>query len=463
MSSNDGKNVQTDENSAAPRLFFSRKQFCDCVNERVANGAYRPTSDSKAYLVFACIENLEDYALSRGAARRDNLASHLIEYLAYAFGGDVYAQVYDGVFAVVAVHGRRYTNIEDGIRAVRTAFGGCLEDFFADRGLWLRFGFYAFSPYSEDADYAIRVARSACDSIARRRDVYMFEATEDYISSDGIRHYVINYVKEALEKDWVRPFFQPIVDAQTGEVCDAEVLARWFDPVEKHISSLKAEGVFPNHFIPPLEDAHQTRMLDLKMLRDACSAAQRRMESGLTAVPISVNLSRCDLEPREGEENLAIVDMVGSIVDTHGVPRSEVHIEITESAMVDDTIDLAQAIARFHDEGFEVWLDDFGSGESSLNVLKDYDFDLIKVDMAFLRGFEGNERSKTVLSAVARLAKELGLRTLVEGVETQKQYEFLKAEGFGLLQGWLFGRPNPSYDEVSDRVPAGSGMVATSA
>ena len=138
------------------------------------------------------------------------------------------------------VRDRRYDIVEDGIRAVRKAFGALLEDYFADRGLWLRAGFYAFSPYGEDAEYAIHVARSACDSLAGRRDVYMLEADEDYISSDGIRHYVINYVKEALEKDWVRPFFQPIVDAQTGEVCDAEVLARWFDPVEKHISSPKA-------------------------------------------------------------------------------------------------------------------------------------------------------------------------------------------------------------------------------
>lgn len=109
-------------------------------------------------------------------------------------------------------------------------------------------------------------------------------------------------------------------------------------------------------------------MLDLKMMSDACKAMQRRIEKGQTVVPISVNLSRCDLEPHEGETELAIVDMVSSIVDEHGVPRSMVHIEITESAMVDDTIDLARAIARFHDEGFEVWLDDFGSGESSLTM-----------------------------------------------------------------------------------------------
>ena len=101
VSTTDDNNSRMDKSSAAPRLFLARKQFSDRVNERLASGAYRPAADSKTYLVWVCVENLGDYALSRGAARRDGLASHLIDHLAYAFGGDVYAQVYDGTFAVV--------------------------------------------------------------------------------------------------------------------------------------------------------------------------------------------------------------------------------------------------------------------------------------------------------------------------------------------------------------------------
>ena len=98
---------------------------------------------------------------------------------------------------------------------------------------------------------------------------------------------------------------------------------------------------------------------------------------------------------------------------------------------------------RFRDAGFEVWMDDFGCGYSSLNLLKDYDFDVLKVDMEFLRDMEGNERSKTIVSAVLEMARSLGIRTLVEGVEKPGHRDFLREAGCDMMQGYLFGKPRP--------------------
>nr|WP_307916791.1 EAL domain-containing protein [Lactobacillus delbrueckii] len=129
-------------------------------------------------------------------------------------------------------------------------------------------------------------------------------------------------------------------------------------------------------------------------------------------------------------------------VARYGLSRDQVHIEITESALNDSGQAMVEAVQHFHDLGYQVWMDDFGSGYSSLNVLKDYHFDVIKIDMVFLRKFD--DRSKTIVRNICRMAKELGIRTVCEGVETQEQFDFLKED---LAQGSLFSPPVP-LDEL---------------
>lgn len=119
------------------------------------------------------------------------------------------------------------------------------------------------------------------------------------------------------------------------------------------------------------------------------------------------------------------------------------HIEITESALTSDPERLKTAIDRFHEAGYSVWMDDFGSGYSSLNVLKNYRFDWIKLDMSFLRDFSSNPASSVIIRSVVEMAKRLGIHTLCEGVETKDQYDFLRSIGCELAQGYLFLKPVP--------------------
>ena len=134
--------------------------------------------------------------------------------------------------------------------------------------------------------------------------------------------------------------------------------------------------------------------------------------------------------------------MVISSCKRWNIPYDLLAIEVTESAL-NDRSDLRAEMDRFRAAGFEVWMDDFGCGYSSLNLLKDYEFDVLKVDMEFLRDLEVNERSKTIVGSVISMAKRLGIRTLVEGVETTAQHEFLRSLGCDMMQGYLFGKPRP--------------------
>ena len=153
-------------------------------------------------------------------------------------------------------------------------------------------------------------------------------------------------------------------------------------------------------------------------------------------IPTSFNLSRLDFF--QG----SIFEDVETIRERYQMPRNMLYVEITESAFVTEGDVLRQEIDRFREAGYEVWMDDFGSGYSSLNTLKDYTFDEIKIDMAFLSQF--TEKSQDIIRAIVRMAKGIGIHTLVEGVETREQAEFARSIGCELLQAiisaspWLF-------------------------
>ena len=181
-------------------------------------------------------------------------------------------------------------------------------------------------------------------------------------------------------------------------------------------------------------------MLDL-----VCKNMRRVLDAGERIVPTSINFSRADFSVVD------IPDEVEKITKKYNIPPEYLHIEITESALLDDEVDLVEAMARLRKNGFALWLDDFGSGYSSFNAIKDYKFDVIKLDMAFLIGFDKNEKAKPVIESVIKMAESIGMRTLCEGVETKEQAEFLKKIGCEKLQGYLFSKPI-SYADLNVKI-----------
>lgn len=248
---------------------------------------------------------------------------------------------------------------------------------------------------------------------------------EDKNRENAIADYVRNHVDEAIAKGEIRIYYQPLVRALTGKICGVEALARWQSEAYGFLT--------PNQFIPVLEASDQIYKLDCHIIREVARRYRERSESGLSTVPFSVNLSRkdflyCDMP--------ALVDRA---VKENQVPPSMVCLEITESALAAGKETIDQAIRRFHQSGYEVWLDDFGSGYSSLNTLKDHHFDVMKIDMAFLSSL--TPRSKAIITSMVHMAKKIGLQTLAEGVETKEQYAFLREIGCELLQGYYFSPP----------------------
>lgn len=243
---------------------------------------------------------------------------------------------------------------------------------------------------------------------------------------------IINEMQNALETEQFEVYLQPKFVMNTNEPFGAEALVRWKHP-EKGL-------IFPGQFIPVFERNGFIRKLDFYMWERVCKLLRKWLDSGIQPAPISVNVSRVNMY------NPNLVCMLSELLDKYSIPASLLNLEITESSYMDNPNQMKKTIAELKSIGFIIMMDDFGSGYSSLNALKEIDVDILKIDMKFLPTGESDSRSERILSSVIRMAGWLDLPVIVEGVETHEQKEFLQSIGCNYVQGFLFAKPMPVPD-----------------
>lgn len=246
--------------------------------------------------------------------------------------------------------------------------------------------------------------------------------------------YIRSHLETAVSHGDIEIWYQPQIRALSGQVCGFEALARWKDPELGYL--------YPNKFIPVLEKNYLIHKLDSFIVEEVCKVQSQRLTQGIQLIPISVNLSLEDFQAMD------IVGFIDSCADRYQVPHNYIKIEITETMIHGDPESLHRQLDSLRELGFEVWLDDFGSGYSSLNVLKDYDLDLLKIDREFFSDF--SQKSRSIIASIIRTSKDIGMRSLAEGVETEEQFLFLRKIGCDLIQGYYFGRPAPLEQEMED-------------
>lgn len=271
------------------------------------------------------------------------------------------------------------------------------------------------------------MAKTACDSIKnddlRSWAIYTDEMRKRY----QYRTYVLKNFERALEQKEITVYYQPVVRAYTGEVCGYEALARWESP--------DMGMLMPDVFISTLEEANLIPHLDAYVIQTVGEDLQERRLKNLPVASVSVNLSRIDFTSTD------LLDFLDSIVQERGLQKSDLCLEVTETAMIRDSELLRYGLKRLHDAGYRLFLDDFGSGCSSFGVLKDCAFHAVKIDQAFLRDF--SDRSREIIASIVSMSKALGMHTLAEGAETEEQVRFLKEIGCEMIQGYYYGKPEP--------------------
>lgn len=238
--------------------------------------------------------------------------------------------------------------------------------------------------------------------------------------------------RRALDNGEFYVCYQPVYGIKARKFVSAEALVRWNHPTKGMIS--------PGKFIPVFEKNGFIAELDLYILEQVCIYQKKRMDSGLEPFPISVNISRMSMY------NPKLFDIISDLTTRYRVDPKNFRIEITESAYNDNPAQLLETVGRLRGNCFPVLMDDFGSGYSSLNTLKDIPIDILKLDMKFMQGFEKNGKVGTIVTSIARMSKWLNVPMLAEGVETREQYEFLASIGCAYIQGFYFSRPVPEAE-----------------
>ena len=251
---------------------------------------------------------------------------------------------------------------------------------------------------------------------------------EEYLAALLKKEQITNTMEDALQTGQFKVFLQPQYEITSHRLVGAEALIRWMHPTEGMIS--------PADFIPIFENNGFIYQLDSYVCRRVCQLLVQWKESG-KYVPVSVNLSRVDFQ------NPELISMLESTIQEYSVPKELLHLEITESAYVDSDGELNKTVDELKQLGYIIEMDDFGHGYSSFNMLKDASVDVIKLDMGFLNKESNMDKGGNVIESLVKLAYSLGMLVIAEGVENEREANFLRAIGCNLVQGYLYGKPMP--------------------
>lgn len=386
------------------------------------------------------ITNFKTYNDRFGYEAGDALLRFMAQIIAVEFEGEPFARHSNDKFVILTA---KEDYIEKGRRG---------RDWFrAERSvevyLDLKAGVYPVTHDNVEPRHAVDRASYAMSLIKNVDEEPLKFYDETLQNQYRLRQYVLNNIDKAVQNGYIKVYYQPVIWAEDGTLCGFEALARWIDPEIGFLS--------PSQFIPLLEEIRQIHKLDKCIYESVCQQMRDCLDKNLPVLPTSMNFSRLDFELMDAVAELE------SLVKKYQIPKNLLHVEITESALSKDVKGLQEAMDRLHGLGYVIWLDDFGSGYSSMNVLKDFKFDLLKIDMEFLKNFSGNDNAHKIIQSIISLSKSLNMQSLTEGVETQEMVDFLRECGCGRLQGFFFGKPMP-YEEILAKIADGTYKLKSS-
>ena len=365
----------------------------------------------------------------------DRILDELADYLSTRIGSrGISTRVSSDRFAVF-VSQERYDSdaVNAAFEELHREFNLQLSHLGLRQPVELAAGVYFLTPddvAAPDVDFIVDQAnaaqRRARDQGGNHVAIYDYEFAEKQRRANTIE----NDLTSSIAAGEIEVWMQPQLDYVNGEVIAAEALARWNHATLGSIS--------PAEFIPVLERADKIAELDRYVWNVACYEAHARsVETGAPPLPFSVNVSRSEiLEP-------TLADYLSDLQKRYNLPEQTMRLEVTESAYTEQPDELVAAVAKLRERGFIVEMDDFGSGYSSLNMLRNLPVDVLKLDMGFLRDRGSESNDTVILNTVIRMAHGLGMPIIAEGVETIEQAEMLKTMGCRLMQGYFFAKPMP--------------------
>ena len=377
----------------------------------------------KPHCIYLNIRNFHTYNETYGFAGGDRMLKSVARLISETFPHGLCARFGEDHFAVITAQ----ENLKEKVSRLSVRVNNLRRGVVVE----MKAGIYEVKSGSMDISVICDCAKSACDSIKNEygTNAQIYDGSMD--EKVQLQEHIISSFQEAMDTGRIQIFFQPVVDVKTGKTASVEALTRWDDPKYGRLS--------PANFLYVLEEQRLIHRLDTFVINKVCEELRRRKDLGEELVPVSLNLSRLDFELTD------VVKVIEDAVAKNSIPDDMLRFELTESLIAVDMDAMKRESERLRQHGFKVWMDAFGSGYSSLKVLKDFALDGLKIDMDMIKSVD-DDRADIIISAVIDMARKLGIPALSKGVETKEQLEFLKKAGCDLAQGYLFGRPAPAKD-----------------
>lgn len=290
-------------------------------------------------------------------------------------------------------------------------------------------GIYEVDDGNIDTECMYNFAGVALNSITESEDGSICTYNTKMRDEELWVNMVENDMKHAMENGEFQVYLQPKYSTKEEKLSGAEALVRWIHPTRGFIS--------PGRFVPIFEKNGFVLNLDDFMISEVAKQQEKWMSEGKELFPISVNVSRAHFTRADLAEHIC------GIVDKYEVPHDKIELELTESAFFDDKEVLIKTVKKLKEYGFEISMDDFGAGYSSLNSLKEMPLDVLKLDAEFFRGEDDENRGEVIVGEAITLAKKLNMRIVAEGIETREQVDSLARMDCDLIQGYYFAKPMP--------------------
>ena len=255
--------------------------------------------------------------------------------------------------------------------------------------------------------------------------------------------YIVENFDRALSEQWIEVYFQPIIRTSNGRVCGEEALVRWEDPVFGMLN--------PIDFVPALEASNKVYLLDLYVLEQALGKMEEQLRRGLFVVPTAINISQVDFYVCD------LVEEIASRVEKSNISKHMVALSVSERSIEVGNNYVLSQLEQLQDLGFQIWLDDYGSGDNAPAILQLMHFDLLKINIFFVKQIAFSESAKIILTELIRMAMSLGMETVTEGVEYKEQVDFIKEIGCSRIQGFYYCKPL-SISQILERYEKGTAI-----
>ena len=396
---------------------YNRRKFCE-----VTEAMLKANSDTEYFLIFYDIDNFNIVNNILGVSLGDKILKSMAKIIDKTIkGSGTYGRLDNDHF--VTCYPKEYFDSDCYERNARVDCSSLGIDYTIN----LNFGIYQIKdrtiPVGQMCDRAGMAAHLAGSDYLKPYSFYDDTILDKILAEQEI----VDEMEQALVSGQFQVYLQPVCSLFNKKTIGAEVLVRWLHPRKGLIT--------PGQFIPIFEKNGFIIKLDNYVWEQAAQLLVAREKAGLPELPLSVNLSRRSIYSRN------LVSELTGLIKKYGLESSQLRLEVTESAYTDDPEQIKTTMTALQEEGFMILMDDFGSGYSSLNMLKDMPVDMLKIDMKFLEDFDHSSRAGAIVTSVLRMARWLKIPVIAEGVETQEQIDFLYSIGCDQIQGYYFARP----------------------